>query len=181
MTQVELLSWLSSQDFCDAILDTPQAIGEPLADGTQWYAITIREVYESTAITRRIHFYTINKDTSDETSYWKDSIPTATLQDTTTSAHVYKMITFRTLIHELGSTMAATILTKLKANASQNIILEQAYKMLESYGPDGGVDINSQNTQIVIQSLVPSNILTQSEVDAIIALADADLRTVTEE
>ncbi|MDD3470853.1 MAG: hypothetical protein PHE53_12875 [Thermoguttaceae bacterium] len=180
MTQAELLNWLSSQDFCNAILDTPQAIGEPQSDGTQWYAVTIREVYENSAITRRIHFYIVNKETSEEIAYWKDAIPVATLQPVE-PMQMYKMITFRTLIHQLDNAVATAMIEKLKAAVSQNVIIEQAYKMLETYGPDGGIDINSRNTQIMIQSLVTSNILTQAEADTVIALADTDLRTTAAE
>ncbi|MDD3471009.1 MAG: hypothetical protein PHE53_13685, partial [Thermoguttaceae bacterium] len=71
MTKQELLTWLDAQPFCDAMLDTPTAVAEPQADGTQWYAVTIREVYQDSAITRRIHFYVVNENETDERAYWK--------------------------------------------------------------------------------------------------------------
>ena len=170
MTKSELLNWLEQQSFCEAIIADPTLIDEK-ADGTRWYSVTIREVYENTATCRNLFLYVIHEQENDETAYWKDQTPTAILGNQT-ALPTYKMVTFRTIIDAIGEEMANTMITKLKAAASQNAVIEQAYKMLETYGPDGGIDINSENTQATIQSLVTSNILTQSEADAVIGLAD---------
>lgn len=172
MTKTELLTWLNDQEWCDAILGTPQAIGEPQVDGTQWYAVTIREVYKSTAITRRIHFYVVNENTSSETAYWKDSIPNATLGNTSTNIPTYKMITFRTILNAVGADVYTAMRMRLDAAAAQSLVLSDVLEMLKTYGPDGGIDINAPGTQAIIQSLVATNVLTQAEADAVIALAD---------
>ena len=171
MTKAELLQWLNDQTWCDAILDTPQAIGDPQADGTQWYAVPIREVYESTAITRRIHFYVVGEGTENETAYWKDAVPAATLGNTSTDVPTYKMITFRTILNAMGAEAYTPMRLRIAAAAEQSLVLADVVKMLETYGPDGGIDINNSNTQATIQSLVPT-VLTQAEADAVIALAD---------
>ncbi len=172
MTKTELLNWLSSQDFCDAIIGEPQVIGDPQADGTQWYAVTIREVYESTAITRRIHFYVVNENTSDETAYWKDSEPVKTLGSVGNATPTYKMITMRTILDAMGAEAYMPMRLRLSAAAEQSVVMADIVKMLETYGPDGGIDINAESTKTMVQSLVATGILTQSEADAVIALAD---------
>ena len=173
MTQTELLNWLSSQDFCDAILDTPQAIGEPQADGTQWYAVNIREVYESTAITRRIHFYVVGEGTENETAYWKDAEPAATLGNTNqNTTPTYKWVSYRTILAELEYTVASSIIAKIKTAAVTDPVIEQVHAMLSSYGgSEPGVDINSPAVQALITSMA-GGLLTQSEADSVIALAD---------
>lgn len=170
MTKTELLNWLSQQDFCDGVTDGPTLM-ETKPDGTRWYRVTIREVYENTAICRNLFLYIIDENGINEKAYWKDHEPTATLAPQPENLS-YKMITFRTLIDAIGPEIAGAIIMKLKAAAAQNVVIEQAYKMLETYGPDGGIDINSVNTQATIQALVTSNILTQTEADAVIGLAD---------
>lgn len=171
MTKAELLQWLNNQTWCDAILDTPTAVADPLLDGTQWYAVTIREVYEDSAITRRIHFYVVGEGTENEKAYWKDSAPVATLEPSS-PVPTYKMITFRTLINAMGSEAYTPMRLRLAAAADQSVALSDVVKMLETYGPDGGIDINAESTKTMVQSLVGTNVLTQAEADAVIALAD---------
>ncbi|MDO4557773.1 MAG: hypothetical protein Q4C47_02275, partial [Planctomycetia bacterium] len=162
MTKNELLNWLSEQSFCDAVTGGPTLI-ETKPDGSKWYSVTIRETNGNTAIFRNIHFYVTAEGNDSEQAYWKDREPEASLGAESTPA--YKMITFRTLIDAVGSEMTGSIITKLKAASEQNVIIEQAYRMLETYGPDGGIDINSVNTQNTILSLVTAGVLTQTEAD----------------
>lgn len=171
MTKNELLNWLGEQHFCDAIIDTPTAVADPQADGTQWYAVTIREVYEDSAVTRRIHFYVVGEGTENEKAYWKDSAPVATLEPPS-PVPTYKMITFRTLINAMGSEAYTPMRLRLAAAADQSVVISDVVKMLETYGPDGGIDINAESTKTMIQAMVGTNVLTQSEADAVIALAD---------
>jgi hypothetical protein len=171
MTKQELLNWLDAQPFCDAMLDTPTAVADPQADGTQWYAVTVREVYEDSAITRRIHFYVVGEGTENEKAYWKDSAPVATLEPPS-PVPTYKMITLRTILDAMGAEAYMPMRLRLSAAAEQSLVLSDVLKMLETYGPDGGIDINAASTQAIIQSLVGTNVLTQAEADAVIALAD---------
>lgn len=165
MTKTELLQWLGNQPWC-------ASVGEPeLVDASSgWQKVTVREVYENTAITRAIHFY----ETPDG-CYWKDSEPTATLVPTP-AAITYKMITFRTILNAVGADVYTAMRMRLDAAAAQSLVLSDVLEMLKTYGPDGGIDINAASTQAIIQSLVGTNVLTQAEADAVIALADADLR-----
>lgn len=171
MTKQELLNWLDAQPFCDAMLDTPTAVADPQADGTQWYAVTIREVYQDSAITRRLHFYVVGEGTENEKAYWKDSAPIATLEPLS-PVPTYKMITFRTILDAMGSEAYTPMRLRLAAAADQSVALSDVQKMLETYGPDGGIDINAESTKTMVQSLVASGTLTQVEADAVIALAD---------
>ncbi|MDD3469843.1 MAG: hypothetical protein PHE53_07675, partial [Thermoguttaceae bacterium] len=141
------------------------------ADGTQWYAVTIREVYQDSAITRRIHFYVVNENETDERAYWKDATPTATLAPPLATP-TYKMITFRTILNAMGLETYTPMRLRLAAAAEQSLVLSDVVNMLETYGPDGGIDINAASTQAMILSLVTTGVLTQAEADAVIALAD---------
>ncbi len=171
MNKTELLNWLESQTWCDHI-GTPEFVAND-GYGSLWYKVTIREVYESTAINRMIHYYVVNENTPNETAYWKESTPTATLGNTNqNTTPTYKWVSYRTILAELEYSVAASIIAKIKAAAVTDPVIEQVHAMLSSYGgSEPGVDINSSAVQALITSMA-GTLLTQAEADAVLSLAD---------
>ncbi len=162
MTKTELLAWIENQTWV-------QSVGEPVTvdAASGWQKVTIREVDGDVAVNRIIHFY----ETPDG-CYWKDSEPAKTLGSVENATPAYKMITFRTILNAVGADVYTAMRMRLDAAAAQSLVLSDVLEMLKTYGPDGGIDINATSTQAIIQSLVATNVLTQAEADAVIALAD---------
>ena len=162
MKKSELLQWLNDQSWC-------ASVGEPVVVDASigWQKVVIREVDGDVAINRSIHFY----ETTDG-CYWKDSEPVKTLGNVENTTPMYKMITFRTILNAMGAEAYTTMRMRISAAAEQSLVLSDVVKMLETYGPDGGIDINSTSTQAIIQSLVGTGVLTQAEADTVVALAD---------
>lgn len=171
MNMAGLLTWLANQTWCDHVGKWEFISND--GEGALWYRVFVREVYEDSAISRGIHFYVVNEGTPDERAYWKDATPTATLAPQQPATPTYKMITFRTILNAMGAEAYTPMRLRIAAAAQQSLVLADVVKMLETYGPDGGIDINSSNTQATIQSLVATNVLTQAEAAAVIGLADS--------
>ena len=167
MKKSELLAWLGSQDWI-------QSVGEceliNTSDGIQWYFVNALEFSNSAAIRHKYGFYVSNEGLSDENAYWQDVQPQKTMDVQPTP--MYKMITFRSILNAVGADVYTAMRMRLDAAAEQSLVLSDVLEMLKTYGPDGGIDINAAGTQAIIQSLVATNVLTQAEADAVIALAD---------
>ena len=170
MNKIQLLKWLESQTWCDSIGSPVFVVNDGY--GTLWYKVVVREVYESTAINRTIHFYVVNEGTADEVAYWKDSEPTATLGVTPTPTPTYKWISYRTILAELEYAVASSIIGKITTAADADPVIAQVHAMLSSYGgSEPGVNINSHAVQALVTSFA-GTLLTKAEADAVLSLAD---------
>lgn len=167
MKKSDLLVWLSNQDWI-------QSVGEceliNTSDGIKWYFVNALEVSNGAAIRHKYGLYVSNEGLSDENAYWQDGQPQKTMD--VQSTPTYKMITFRTILNAVGVEMYTAMRMRLDAAAEQSLVLSDVLEMLKTYGPDGGIDINAASTKAIIQSMVATNVLTQDEADAVIALAD---------
>jgi len=77
--------------------------------------------------------------------------------------------TVRSLMADLGPTLADSLLTKLEGAAAGNSIVKRALALLDP--AQGGLDLAHPNTRAQLQALVPG-VLAQSDVDALLALSD---------
>lgn len=168
MKKSELLSWLGSQEWI-------QRVGScewiNTSDNISWYCVNALEVDGDSAIRHKYGIYVANEETEEERAYWTDGQPQKTM-NVSSDIPVYKMITFRAILNAVGLEMYTAMRMRLDAASEQSLVLSDVLEMLKTYGPDGGIDINDASTQAIIQSMVATNVLTQDEADAVIALAD---------
>ena len=168
MKKSELLSWLGSQEWI-------QKVGScewiNTSDNISWYFVNALEADGDSAIRHKYGIYVANEETEEERAYWTDGQPQKTM-NVSSDIPVYKMITFRTLL--ASTPLAPSIISKIKAASQTDTtgVMQEYVSMLSTYTVDGGIDINAESTQAIVQSLVAANVLTQAEADAVIALAD---------
>jgi hypothetical protein len=167
-----LLASLTALPWCGGIVG--ETLHETKSDGTAWCGVTYHEIdaENNTMSVRNANFYVQNPGTPNESAYWQNDVPTPTLATNRAPVATFRMVTFRTMIDALGPEIAGSIIAKLKAAAMQNVVLEQAYRMLETYGVDGGIDINSTGTQDTIRGLGAMGVLSTDEVAAVLSLAE---------
>ena len=78
--------------------------------------------------------------------------------------------TTRSLMADLGPTLADSILSKLEAAATADSVVKRAISLLAP--AEGGLDMAHPNTRAALQGLLAQSVLSQSDYDALLGLSD---------